>query len=226
MPSAGIYKAGSTLQFSVQYDEPVVVGGTPSLSLLVGANARTATYVGGSGSETLRFQYTVAAGESDPRGVIVTGGLSLPANAWLRDQAGNAVSRTVPAVNLSAVRVDAVAPVIVGVAIPRAATYGVGATLTFTVSFSKATTVRGTPTIPIRLGAITRQAAYVSGSGTNALIFRYTILRGDTALTGIEVGNTILLAIGASIEDSVGNAARLSFTPPSARTVRVFTARA
>src|SRR5439155_15943153 len=62
-PADGSYKAAQNLNFTVTVDRNVTVvttGGTPSIGLTIGATARTATYVSGSGTPALLFRYTVA----------------------------------------------------------------------------------------------------------------------------------------------------------------------
>ena len=57
----GAYPAGTSIPVTVQFSEPVTVTGFPQLALNTGG---TATYTGGSGTNTLTFGYTVAAGEN------------------------------------------------------------------------------------------------------------------------------------------------------------------
>ena len=60
------YKVGDTLTLTVTFDQTVTVdtlGGTPTLLLETGSTDRAATYVSGSGSNTLTFSYTVQAGD-------------------------------------------------------------------------------------------------------------------------------------------------------------------
>ncbi len=53
------------------------------------------------------------------------------------------------------------------------------------------------------VGATTAYANYVSGSGSNALLFRYTVQAGDQDANGITVG--ALTSNGASLHDTAGN---------------------
>src|SRR5207248_4927206 len=52
-------------------------------------------------------------------------------------------------------------------------------------------------------------ANYVSGSGTTALLFRYTVITGDSDPDGIAVGGSIDLN-GATLRDGLGNDAVLT----------------
>src|SRR5204863_4134429 len=58
---------------------------------------------------------------------------------------------------------------------PGNGTYRVGQNLDFTVNYSAIVNVTGTPTIGLTIGATARNASYVSGTGTTALVFRYTV---------------------------------------------------
>lgn len=71
-PVAGTYRTGRNLDFIVTFDDKVTVAGTPSLSLMIGADARQAQYLSGSGSANLIFRYTVQSGEMDLDGIAVS----------------------------------------------------------------------------------------------------------------------------------------------------------
>ncbi|MCW3108497.1 MAG: Cadherin domain protein, partial [Segetibacter sp.] len=59
----------------------------------------------------------------------------------------------------------------------------------------------GTPSIPITVGAVVKNATYISGSGTNALVFRYTVASGDVDNNGIAIGSAIALN-GGTMKDA------------------------
>ncbi|WP_105172810.1 tandem-95 repeat protein [Pseudoalteromonas sp. T1lg24] len=102
--------------------------------------------------------------------------------------------------------IDGAAPTISFVSVPANATYSLGQQLDFTINTSESVIVNttgGTPQLDITVGGATRQAVYVSGSATTALLFRYTILAGDYDSDGITV-NT-LSANGGTLKDAVGN---------------------
>ena len=97
-------------------------------------------------------------------------------------------------------------------------TYGTGEMIEFTVTFDQAVTVTGTPEFEFCLGSTAtvscssgtpppalRSAALLSGSGTTALVFSYTVLVGDVDDNGIYAGNqTIKLDGGDTIQGTVG----------------------
>ena len=208
VPANATYIAGQNLDFTINTSENVTVnttGGTPQLSIVIGATTRQAAYVSGSGTSALLFRYTVQAGELDTDGIAV--GTLVANGGTLTDAAGNNLNTTLNSVgSTTAVLVDAVVPTITSVTVPANATYIAGQNLDFTINTSENVTVNttgGTPQLSLTVGATTRQAAYISGSGTSVLLFRYTILAGDLDTDGIAVGT--LAANGGTLRDVVGN---------------------
>jgi hypothetical protein len=92
-PPSSTYTAGQTFDFTVTFNEPVVVdtsGGQPSIPVILDSGgAHGATYVGGSGTNTLTFQYTVGPTDQSPNGIALGKAIDLN-GATLTDAAGNA----------------------------------------------------------------------------------------------------------------------------------------
>ena len=87
------HKAGASLVLTVQFNETVVVTGTPVLALNTGTSA---TCTGGSGTSTLSFSYTVGAGQNaDPLDYTGTGSLTV-AMGGITDPLGNPAGLTLP----------------------------------------------------------------------------------------------------------------------------------
>ena len=82
----------------------------------------------------------------------------------------------------------------------------VGDKVSLTLGFNEAVTVTGKPTLTLNDGST---ATYVSGSGTNALIFQTTVASTNTATSALAVTG-VNLASGASIKDASGLSANLS----------------
>jgi len=78
------------------------------------------------------------------------------------------------------------------VSVPASANYVTGQNLDFTINFTDPITVTGSPVLSLTIGAATRNATYLSGSGTAALVFRHTVLAGDVDNNGISVGSLAL----------------------------------
>ncbi|HJV43018.1 M10 family metallopeptidase C-terminal domain-containing protein [Caulobacter sp.] len=203
-PAPGLYKAGDVLTVIASFNESVIVTGSPQLALMMGSATRLADYVIGSGSNALVFRYTVQSGDQDTMGVRIND-LTLNGGT-LKDAAGNDASLTVR--GSSSARVDAVDPVVSSVSVPAAGVYKAGAALDFTVDFAEGVTVTGAPQLALTVGSTVRQAAYVSGSGGSALVFRYTVQNGETDLDGVAVGTLGLN--GGTLKDAAGNSANLT----------------
>ncbi|MFJ2715170.1 type I secretion C-terminal target domain-containing protein [Pseudomonas sp. NPDC087346] len=214
---AGTLSVGDKIKVTLTASEAVTVSGTPTYTVDVGGVSKTATYASGSGTNTLVFYYTVAAGDTDTVGGI-TATTSALANGSLTDAGGNSAVLAVPAVAaaVNSVVVDGTAPTVSSVAITAAtgalnSTLNVGDTATVTVAFSEAVIVTGTPTLNLEIGSSTKTATYVSGSGTANLVFSYTVAAGDTDGNGLALPPDSLALGSGSIKDSAGNNAVLTY---------------
>ncbi|WP_330115143.1 Ig-like domain-containing protein [Pseudomonas sp. JS3066] len=231
----GGYKVGDVITVTISFDQTVIVdtsGGVPSLLLETGLLDRAATYVSGSGSNTLTFSYTVQAGDlSADLDYQSTGALAL--NGGSIRNAGNATAiLTLPTTGGAdsiagqhGIVIDGVAPQVTSVSVPANGTYVAGQNLDFTVNLSEAVivdTIGGTPRIAITLdGGGTVFANYLSGSGTSALVFRLTVSSGQLDTNGISVGGAIQ-ANGGTLRDGVGNDANTTLNNVASTTgVRV-----
>ena len=230
LPSPATYGAGQPILFAVTLSQRVTVGGRPQVAVRAGNVSRAATYVAGSGSAVLTFQYVVGAADSFdvvtlgqrfifPAGTsIATGALRLPAQ--LPAGIAGAVA--------PGVRIDGRPPRVIGsVSVPTAGTYTVGRSLDFTVRFSEAVIVTGSavPSIGLRGMNAPRTASYVSGSGSTNLTFRYTVMPGDAIVSpaGLSLGSAIALPPTARLTDAAGNRAQLGIVAPSLRLIRIDT---
>jgi uncharacterized repeat protein (TIGR02059 family) len=214
---------GDTLSITIEFDQAITVdttGGTPSLLLETGILDSTATYVSGSGSKTLTFAYTVQAGDaSTDLNYASTTALALN-GATVRNASNLDANLTLPTAadphSLASQKdllIDGIAPAVSSVAVPADGIYASGAPLDFTVQLNEAVTVdttSGTPRIAVVLDTGgTAYASYVSGSGTNALVFRLIVANGQADLDGITLGSSVELH-GGTLKDAVGNNAVLT----------------
>ena len=111
--------------------------------------------------------------------------------------------------------VDATAPTVSAIAITSATgvqdkAFNAGDVLSVTVTMSEATTVTGTPQLGLKIGGTVVQAQYVSGSGSTALVFNYTLLGNQSDSNGVSIDASSLALNGAKLVDAAGNAAVLS----------------
>ncbi|SEJ52177.1 MULTISPECIES: Ig-like domain-containing protein [unclassified Variovorax] len=85
----GAHKAGDVIDIQVNFSENVYVTGTPQITLETGATDRVVNYLGGSGTGTLTFRYTVQAGDtSADLDYLSTTALALNGGS-IRDLTGN-----------------------------------------------------------------------------------------------------------------------------------------
>jgi hypothetical protein len=75
------------------------------------------------------------------------------------------------------------------------------------VRFTTAVNVTGTPLLALSIGGATVQASYAFGSGTNALVFTYTIEPAQTDTNGISIAANSLSLNGGSINDASNSTA-------------------
>ncbi len=90
--------------------------------------------------------------------------------------------------------------------LPAGSQINPGDTVTFTLHLDEAFTVSGTPTLALNDGGT---ATYVGGSGSSALTFSYTVGNSDVTLPSLAITG-VNLPGGATVKDSVGNAANLA----------------
>ena len=102
----------------------------------------------------------------------------------------------------------ALAPNVTSVSVPTNSTYKTGDNLDFTVNYNQTVTVNGTPpsiSVTLNTGG-TVNASYLSGSGSTAIVFRYTVVNGNYDNDGISVGSSIALNGGTITNVSDQNA--------------------
>ena len=234
------YGIGETIKVDVQFAEEVYVTETGSelqLVLSVGEHSRHARYVTGSGSDTLEFAYVVQTGDFDDDGISIApdalvGGL-------IEDSAGNdwgeAQRRLPPTAQHPDHQVDGggggAVPAVERVEIDstplRNRKYRLGEDIDVVVKFDDDDEVyvveAGEIALLLSVGEHTRRAEYVDGSGTNELLFRYTVQDGDYDDDGISVGAGAL--VGGTIQDDAGNPVRREFSALAAQSRHMVDAR-
>ena len=211
VPLPGSYREGVALNFTVHTSESLTVdttGGTPQIAVTIGTDEAQAAYVSAGTSNELVFSYTVQAGETDTDGISV-GALGLNGGT-IKDFALNNMDPTLNTVGATtSVLVDTTAPTVGSVAVPSNGSYKEDGVLNFIVNTTEAVNVVGTPQIAVTVGSTAREAAYVADASTStALLFRYTVVAGDTDTDGVLVGTLGLN--GGTIKDAAENALNLT----------------
>ncbi len=197
-PAGAAYGGRETVTVRVRFNEIVHVSGAPQLAISIGGETRNAAFLAGSGTQTLTFAYVVADGEFDGDGIAVSPGLQALVDGVIEDAAGNAADRyfeglPADANHLVDARVAAqVAVMDVRVVSAAPPIYRAGDAIDVAVQFDGVVHVRGSPVLTLLVGGSERQAALIGGSGTNTLVFRYTVRLGDDDDDGISIGASAL----------------------------------
>ncbi|MGY6648172.1 Ig-like domain-containing protein [Wenyingzhuangia sp. IMCC45574] len=112
VPENKTYSVDESLDFTITFDESVIVEGTPQLEITIGETTKQATYQSGTGTTNLVFTYTVLSGDEDNNGIVI-GTLQTTNENSLKDSAGNNADLTLNSVaETSNVLVDANAPIL------------------------------------------------------------------------------------------------------------------
>ena len=209
------YQLGETIEVEVEFDRAIEATGEPQIALTIGTRTRRATRYGWS-SHSLRFQYTVQAGDRDEDGIsIPANALSLVGGTITAADGTTAADLTHEAVapegaskvNGSDVTPPQVRAIRFGYSPPaRGDTYELGETVEVEVEFDRAVTATGAPRVALTVGTETRHAAF-RGWGTQSLHFDYTVQAGDRDEDGISIPANALALAGGSITAADGTTA-------------------
>jgi hypothetical protein len=218
----GSYKAGEVIDIRVVFTETVVVTGTPQITLETGTTDQVVNYTSGSGSNTLVFNYTVQTGDvSGDLDYVASNSLALNGGT-IRDAATNDATLTLPAPGATNslgdnknIVIDTQAPTVTSVTSNKAnGTYKAGEVIDIRVVFSETVNVTGTPQITLETGVTDRVVNYSSGSGSNTLVFNYTVQSGDVSADLDYVATNALALNGGTIRDAATNDATLTLPAP------------
>jgi large repetitive protein len=216
VPANGFYKSGENLDFTVNYDASVVVNNTPLLGITIGSSNVNASYLSGSGTSSLKFRYTVQAGDLDANGITITG-ITLNGGTIKSFGGSNAINTLQNVGSTASINIDGVIPVINSVtsSAPNAL-YNEGTSIPIIVTFSENVTVTGTPQLSLETGITDRTVNYASGSGTNSLVFNYIVQSGDITADLDYTSTSAMDLNGGTIRDNAGNSAIISLPAPGA----------
>ncbi len=200
LPSNGTFGRDDIIDFHLHFTEDVLVTGrTPTLGLHVGEGTadepnRYATYHFGSGYSTLIFRYRVGPGDLDPDGISVPSGefggtgqiMAKRINAELNQNyhglAGGPRQMVLGQTRVTNVRMASTPE--------RGDTYRRGEDIEVAVRFSHEVQVNGSVYLRLKVGdgpGFLKETPYHRGSGTNTLVFKYTVNAFDLDATGITI---------------------------------------
>ncbi len=240
VPAAGNYQAGHTLEFTVQFNKPVVIatplGATgPLLEVLVGDQVLTASYASSPAPHRLTFQLTLPGNASDQDGIAL--GRIIQTGGTIKDTSNNPLSGglvEVPDLSGVLVKADLDPPALTGITGPAAGNHPAGDTLVFTLAFNEAVQLQlgaPSPVLEVLIGGTIWQAVLLGQPAANKLSFGLVVEANATGQTGIALGRLIG---GGAVTDKVGNAwsgtlgtvpdfsnvlVQADFTPPTIRAV-------
>ena len=203
----GVYATGDRIEARVAFDAEVDVDvsqGSPTLGLALGGVRREAAYESGSGTAELVFAYT-AVEDDDGAGQAkaISNGIVLNSATIRGDGGADAVLDFGAAPGVASVGIGD--PVSGSGSGDGAWDPGEGLEVAFV--FEEPVTVDttdGTPSVDVLLGASTKQAAYARGSGTDTLIFSYTLAKADARATSVLVALDALALNGGAIRSTAG----------------------
>ena len=223
------YRANQTIEVSMTFDTDVVVEGDVSIDLYLGLDdynwdeaTRQASYLRGSGTDTLVFGYTVRTGDMDPKGIglilgnesdgfggdgtIKAKGTDVERNPWYRGTGHQPKHK-----------VDTEPPAVSSVSITsrptNGETYYVGETISVEVGFNESVTLSGSPILELDVGGEVRQGTLrfvAERTFSSSLVFDYTVQEGDADTDGVGISANSLKLNGGGIYDTAGNSAGLS----------------
>lgn len=211
-PTDGTYIAGTNLDFTATFSEAVAITGSPRIAITVGGATRYAIATTTSSSATHNFRYTVLTGDEDNDGILLASPMELNSGT-ITDAAGNNSTLTFTLPATAGVRVDATNPTILSISFPSNGLYYTGENLDYVVTFSEAVSVTATPQLTLTLDSGSIVANAITSASATTHTFRRTITSTDYSYTTTAVSP--LQLNGGTINDSAGNNAILTFTPPT-----------
>ncbi len=220
----GYYKLADIIPIIVDFSENVYVTGTPNLTLETGSSNAVVDYNSGTGNDSLIFNFTVISGHLSSDLNYANEINSLNVGTAITDLAGNNLVTTLPDISganslagSKALIVDGVIPTITTVtASNNDGSYNENDAINVQIISTEDLTVTGTPKLLLDTGGAGTFISYTSGSGSDTLIFTYTVSDGESSSDLNYTGSDALSINGGSIKDLAGNNLTLTLPfPPS-----------
>ena len=215
------FERGATIGVYIQFNTPVRVTGSPTLTLTIGSETREAQYHATYDvTPTLQqraslFQYRVQATDYDPDGLSIRSD-ALRLNGGRIDGGDGPADLTLRSiVNHPRLKVDGritrgptVKHIYFSSDPQRGDTYSLGNSIEVAVQFSKdliseGTSTAGRPTLDLQIGSRTRRAVFYA-SRPDHMYFRYAVQEEDRDENGISISANALAANEARIHGHGG----------------------
>ena len=193
------YSEGETVEFALTFSHAVDAQGA-GVGMTIGGEYQSAGYRRGTGTDTIVFGYTVRSGDRDDNGVSVRDGYydgdGNPRGIWNVTAAGTDIAVYASFSGLSSQSGHKVngkregRPEVTDVAMvstpSNGHTYAGGKSIEFALTFSEAVDAEGGGT-GITVGDTYQSAGYRRGTGTDTIVFGYTVASGDRDDDGVSV---------------------------------------
>jgi hypothetical protein len=141
----------------------------------------------------------------------------------LKDSAGNSNQAYQEPIIQSSDLIDVIKPSLSSVQLPANGLYKAGDTLDFVFRFSEKIILSGrigSATVSVTIGTRSKPALYVSGNGTDNLLYRYIIQPGESDKDGIRFTSSLTFH-QVVITDIAGNPLVLNYTSPASAKIMV-----
>ena len=218
VPANGTYRAGQSLDFTVNWSEAVIVdatGGTPRIAITLNTGGVVyATYVSGSGTSALLFRLVVSEGQEDLDGITVGTAVALNGGT-IRDAVLTDALTTLNNVASTALVFVDTTPPTVTIGAPSVTTTQHGP-VTFTVTYSGADAVTlANANVTLNTTGTATGTAAVSGAGTATRTVTVTGITGQGTI-GISVASGTAADTAGNQAAAAGPSATFSVVVPSA----------
>lgn len=222
-PANGTYVSNVNLDFVVEFDQNVTVSAGNYLELAFTSGIKQANYFSGTGTKIITFRYTTIPGDADADGIVINrifggtitgGGNFYTGTDFLNNvfypatQTGIILNSPLPQVTAVSILNDTSPNLNIVPSAPDGV-FIIGETMDIVVNFNvivKVVQTIGTPYIDVTIGATVVRAYYLSGDGQTSLVFRYTILEGQSDTDGVALASAITLNGGTITDQAITNA--------------------
>lgn len=214
LADAKTYVLGENIDFTLIHAANIQVEGSPRLRLNVGGTTRYANYLAGDNTRNVIFRYTVQAGDNDLDGIDLNSTVELNGGKLDYAELGvlKAANLKLGPVNANGIKIKTEGPSIIAVSTPASDEFNTADVIAVEVTFDEDVAVSGTPLIELTSDSGNVDLSYVSGSGSDKLLFEYEVAALDYDNNGLSLDNAINLNSGSIQGQLSALAANLDFT--------------
>lgn len=195
----------------ITHSSVLTVTGSPKIDINIDGNVRSLSYDTGSGTHTLSFEYVVQDGDNDLNGIGIFTSIDMNGGSiqYLKNSVLTDIKTQLPNLVGTNHIIDTTPPEVLSLVQTTFGPFTQGETLSFLLTASEELTANGHSTLSINTDNTTIQAQYTSGSGTNKLVYSYTIQAGDLATNNTHFDSSLLSIDSGSITDGASQSINL-----------------